>query len=381
VTHAAIVHELRRRRRKKRAGRGLAATSFMMARNLRKGRTVPVVIGLVCALAAGCAGGVAPVALGTDGAAGSDASNGAAGSDASDVAADRDDAADAGIDATDAGRTDAALRPVVKVMTFNLRHGDAPDGEDAWELRKPLAFDVFNRHEADFVGTQEGVDSQLVDIDRAVVGYARIGVARTDGAKKGEYSAIYYRTARFTVESSGTFWLSDTPEVPGSTSWGNTIPRICTWGHFIDKATGYGLYLFNVHLDHVSQPSREKGVALMMKRAAARLKAEHPLIVTGDFNAGEENLAIRFMKGEATVDAAPNPLPLVDSFRALYPDETAVRTSAGFGSGATTGAKIDYIFIGPGTTATAAMIDRANVAGRYPSDHYPVTGTLSLPSQ
>jgi endonuclease/exonuclease/phosphatase family metal-dependent hydrolase len=119
----------------------------------------------------------------------------------------------------------------------------------------------------------------------------------------------------------------------------------------------------------------------MMKRAAARPVAGDPVIVTGDFNAGEENLAIRFMKGQATVDDAPNPLPLIDSFRALYPDETAVRTSAGFGSGATTGAKIDYVFMGAGTTATAAEIDRTNVAGRYPSDHYPVTATLRLPPQ
>jgi endonuclease/exonuclease/phosphatase family metal-dependent hydrolase len=364
-------------------------------------RGVPLTIGLVTLLVGGCAGDGGSAApdmdaaatdvffdVFIDDAAARDANEAPAADAASpaDAASSADagspaDAVDAAspADAGGADRPDAAGPAVVKVMSFNLRHGDAPDGENAWELRKPLVFDVFKRHAPDLVGTQEGVDPQLVDLDGALPGYRRIGVARNDGVKKGEYSAIYYRVERFAVDSSGTFWLSDTPEVPGSKSWGNTLPRICTWGHFTDKATGDGLYVFNVHLDQTSQPSREKGVALMMKRAAERPLTGDPVIVTGDFNAGEDNLAVRFMKGEALVDGARNPLPLVDSFRALYPDETQVRTSAGFSGGSAVGAKIDYIFMGPGQTALTAQIDRTNVDGRYPSDHYPVTATIRLP--
>jgi len=279
-----------------------------------------------------------------------------------------------------AGGPTEPAQPTLKVMTFNIRYGTAPDGDNAWSIRKPLAFDVFTRQDADLVGVQEALDAQLVDIDGAVPGYARVGVGRDDGMKKGEYSAIYYLSARFDVESSGTFWFSDTPEVPGSKSWGNDIPRICTWAHLIEKQTGYGLYQFNVHLDHMSQPSREKSVALLMKRAAERPVTADPLIVTGDFNAGEENLATLFMKGEAMVDGASNPLPLVDSFRAMYPDEDEVKTAHGF-SGGSIGGKIDYVYMAPGQEALAAEIDRTSVDGRYPSDHYPVTGTLRLPAK
>lgn len=271
------------------------------------------------------------------------------------------------------------MQPVLKVMSFNIRYNTEEDGEDAWDLRKPLTYDVFTRQQADLVGVQEALNGQLLDIDGAVSGYQRIGVGRNDGETSGEYSAIYYASERFEVESSGTFWFSDTPEVPGSTSWGNSIPRICTWGHFTDTATGYGVYLFNVHLDHQSQPSREKSAALLMQRAAGRAVASDPVIVTGDFNADEENVAIHFMKGEAMVDGASNPLPMVDSFRALYPDETQVRTAHGFNGGAD-GPKIDFVFMGPDQTALAAEIDRTNVEGRYPSDHYPITATLQLPA-
>ncbi|HEX2878550.1 MAG TPA: endonuclease/exonuclease/phosphatase family protein, partial [Polyangiaceae bacterium] len=152
-----------------------------------------------------------------------------------------------------------------------------------------------------------------------------------------------------------------------------------TWGHFTDTETGYGVYLFNVHLDHQSQPSREKSVALLMQRAAERPIAADPVIVTGDFNADEENAAIQFMKGQALVDGVSNPLPLVDSFRSLYPDETQVRTGHSF-NGGTDGPKIDFVFMGPGQIALAAEIDHSNTDGRYPSDHFPVTATLQLPA-
>ena len=105
-----------------------------------------------------------------------------------------------------------------------------------------------------------------------------------------------------------------------------------------------------------------------------------PFIITGDFNAGEENLATLYMQGKGLVGGAANPLPLVDSFRAVYPDEDEVKTAHGF-SGGSTGGKIDYVYMSAGQMALAAEIDRTSVDGRYPSDHYPVTGTLQLPAR
>lgn len=272
----------------------------------------------------------------------------------------------------------AAVELELKAMSFNLRYGTADDGDNAWALRQDLTFDVFTRQDADVIGIQEGLDQQLKDIDAAVSGYARLGVGRNDGKTKGEYSAIYYRSSRFDVEASGTFWFSDTPEVIGSMTWGNELPRICTWAHFIDKATGYGFYHFNVHLDAYVQAAREKSVVLLMQRVVARPVATDPAIVTGDFNAGEDNLASRYMRGAGAIEGQESPLPLVDSFRVLFPNETEVLTAHGF-KGGTKGAKIDYVYLLPGTTALAAEIDRTHDGVRYPSDHYPVAATLRFP--
>lgn len=265
----------------------------------------------------------------------------------------------------------------LKVLTFNVRYANAGDGLNAWPNRRDMVYRLLRELDADVAGLQEVLFSQLQDLDAALPAYRRLGVGRDDGRTAGEFSAILYRAARFDVESSGNFWFSDTPEVPGSRSWGNVTTRICTWARLVDKATGRAHYIYNVHLDNVSQLSREKSVQLLMKRIAERQVATDPFLVTGDFNAGETDVAIRFMKGTAPIEALPNPLPLVDSFRQLYPDATAVGTFHSF-AGGTAGAKIDFIFTRPLDRTLAAAIILKQENGRYPSDHHPVSATVSF---
>ena len=92
--------------------------------------------------------------------------------------------------------------------------------------------------------------------------------------------------------------------------------------------------MFNTHLDHIAQLSREKGMALIMSRLSGR-KYQDPIILTGDFNSGENNAVVYYLKGERQLDAASNglsknPLPLVDTFRLLHKDASDVRTAHGF---------------------------------------------------
>ena len=150
------------------------------------------------------------------------------------------------------------------VMSFNIRLGIANDGEDHWTKRREQLFALLREQRADVVGLQEAMHFQLEEIVRAVPGYDWVGVGRSDGRQAGEYSAILYRTARLTPRRSDTFWFSDTPTVPGSMSWGNRYERICTWAYFEDRE-GPAFYAYNVHLDHESQPSRERSADLLMR--------------------------------------------------------------------------------------------------------------------
>jgi len=256
-------------------------------------------------------------------------------------------------------------------MTFNIRYGTADDGPDHWEKRKDLLFETIKQYGPDVIGMQEALRFQLDQIERAIGGYVEIGNGR-EGGTKGEYSAILYAKDRFRVESSGTFWLSSTPEKV-SNDWGNANIRICTWGRLVETASQQAFYLFNTHLDHVSQPSREKGVRLIARRIHSRAHTD-PFVLTGDFNAGEDNPAIQYLKGTDTKEEVV-PIPLVDTFRVLHPDETNVGTFHGF-KGTITGPKIDFIFTPSNTRVVDAAILHTNRDGRYPSDHFPVTARL-----
>ena len=255
----------------------------------------------------------------------------------------------------------------LRVMSFNIRYGTADDAENHWEKRRDIVFDLLRRQRSDVIGLQEALRFQLDELLKALPEYAVVGVGRDDGKAAGEHCAILYRKSRFLMQENGTFWLSDTPEVPGSKSWGNRITRICTWARLIDRQMGRGLYVYNVHLDHESQPSRECSVRLLLERMRSRQKAE-PILLLGDLNAGEENPATRFLTSQLD-------FPLVDTFRVRRSDASDVGTFHAF-RGVTSGAKIDYVFTSLDFYVLDAQIVRDNRQGRYPSDHFPVTARL-----
>lgn len=262
----------------------------------------------------------------------------------------------------------APERAPLTVMTFNIRYGTANDGENRWALRKDQLFELVKDQNADLIGLQEALDFQIDEIVAANSMYGVIGVGRDDGARKGEYAAILFRRDRFQVSDAGTFWFSDTPNVIASKSWGNRITRICTWARLVDR-DGRALWHFNVHLDHESQPSRERSAQLLRKRIDERPFPSEPVVVTGDFNAGEKNPAVASMTAGGT---------LVDTFRVVHADEQTVGTFTGFDVTKTTGEKIDYVFAPAGTHVMRAEIIRTARGGRAPSDHFPVVAQIQF---
>jgi len=258
------------------------------------------------------------------------------------------------------------------VMSFNIRYGTADDGEHRWDRRRALLFDLLRAEDADLIGLQEALAFQIDEILAAVPGYGVVGVGRDDGRRAGELSPILFRLDRFQVAAAGTFWLSDTPEVIASRSWGNTIPRICTWARLVDRA-GRAVWHFNVHFDHQSQPSRERSTQLLLARIDARPEVDEPVIVTGDFNAGEDNPAVTLL-----TRAAAGPPRFADTFRVRHPDEAEVGTFTGFDPARTAGEKIDYVFAPPTADVLDARIVRTVRDGRLPSDHFPVVARIRV---
>ncbi len=261
------------------------------------------------------------------------------------------------------------------LMTFNIRYGTANDGDNSWDKRRGLVFDVLTERGPDVVGLQEALSFQLDEIERRLPQYAQVGVGRDDGALSGEFSSILYLDERFHLGESGTFWLSETPDVIASKHWGNAITRICTWARLVDRRTGEAFYVYNTHWDHRSQESREKAAELIRKKISERTHQD-PVVIMGDFNAGESNPAI------ATITAKDDSgVSFADTFRLVHPEAEQVGTFNGF-KGDADGEKIDHIFVEQREWLTVevreAMIDRFNDDGRYPSDHTPVLARVKI---
>lgn len=316
----------------------------------------------------------------------------------------------------EAGPTSPTPQAVVadlNVMSFNIRYGTANDGEDRWEKRRGLVMDVIRASSPDVLGLQEALRFQIDEIRKEFPEYAEVGVGRDDGKTKGEYSAVLYRTPRLKLAGegpmySGTFWFSDTPEKVASKTWGNGITRICSWCVLVDATSGKRFAVYNLHLDHQSEPSRQKSGELLANRLVDRSPdAKVPTIVTGDFNCGEDSFAIGVLTGskplrrpegshrEGAGDLRITDGPemrvgpeLVDTFRVVHPMEANVRTFHAFkgvtdttGKGGPQGAlteKIDFVLVDDKWTVLEAAIDRTSREGRYPSDHFPVTAKVRL---
>ena len=261
----------------------------------------------------------------------------------------------------------------IDALSFNIRFDTSKDGENAWPKRKEMVGQWVKSESPDVIGLQEALRHQIDDIKKVATAYSEYGVGRDDGKSRGEHCTILYLKKRFSLDKSdcGTFWFSDTPEKVASKSWGNEIPRICTWARFIEKKTEKGFYVYNVHYDHRSQPSRLGASELIIQRISKRKRPNEPIILMGDFNASENNPAIKIFKDE--------PLNLVDTFRVVKPDEKMVKTFHGFGGGSFSGGKIDHVFMLPkmGKVSSAEIV-RFNKEKRYLSDHYPVRAKLSF---
>ncbi len=256
----------------------------------------------------------------------------------------------------------------LNVMTYNLRYAST-NPPNAWPERRPLMTKLIRELAPDVMGTQEGVYSQLKDIAAELPDYEWIGLGR-EGGSRGEFMAVFYRKARLEPLAYDHFWLSDTPEVMGSTTWGNTNRRMVTWIKFRDRVTGAEFYHFNTHFDHQVQLAREKSAELLRKRVEA-LGTTLPVILTGDFNAAAgDNKAYDLLTGEKFFTdawlAAPERhgegFATFNNFKAAVP----------------TGERIDWIL-----TRGGVQVDRAETViyarpGEFPSDHYPVIVKLRL---
>lgn len=258
----------------------------------------------------------------------------------------------------------------IKVMTYNVRY--AANDAHPWLSRRPVVKAMLKEIAPDIIGTQEGLYHQIKEIANDSPDYAWIGTGR-DGGSRGEFMAIFYKKERFEPLEYEHFWLSDTPEVVGSSTWGNQNIRMVTWVKFLDRLSNHQFYFWNTHLDHVSQTAREKSASLIVQRVNA-LKTTLPIILTGDFNA-----PARANKTYDILTADGYGGDFSDTwFSALKREGNDVSTFHGYKPATPNGAHIDWILARNKVSALETSVVTFEQEGKYPSDHFPVVAVLKL---
>jgi len=250
----------------------------------------------------------------------------------------------------------------LKVMTYNIRLDLKSDGANAWDNRKDFFTAQIGFYEPDVFGVQEARPNQVLDIAKALPEYNHAGVGR-DGNNTGEASNIFYKKERFQLKDSGTFWLSETPDVV-SKGWDAAYNRVCTYVLLKDKKRKKQFWFFNTHLDNVGVTARRKGIELILSRMKEMNTSNLPVIFTGDLNSEPNDPLIQYLKTQLTDThevSMHKPFGPSGSFNDFKHDQPVTML-------------IDYIFISQNSpflvNKYAILSDSKDL--RYPSDHLPV---------
>lgn len=260
----------------------------------------------------------------------------------------------------------------LNVMTFNIRYNTKNDSLNAWPYRKDNAASQVSFHNIHILGVQEALHDQIMDLSQSLTKYKYTGVGRDDGKTKGEYSAIFYDTTRLKLIESSTFWLSLTPEVPGSKGWDANITRIVTWAKFRDVLNKKTFFFFNTHFDHIGQEARRES-AKLIKQRVKDIAGTGQVIITGDFNAYPSAEPIKIL-----VDANDKDRFIDTKAVSITPHYGPQGTFNGFAAKERDNEPIDFIFIkGKWKVLQHATLSQT-WGGRFSSDHFPVFARLSF---
>ena len=283
----------------------------------------------------------------------------------------------------------------LRVGSYNVRNSNGDKNTDnAWSLRKADVAALVKSLDLDAFGLQEVLPDQADYLRGELPSYKMAGVHRDDGDRRGEAVPVFYRADRFAALTNGTFWLSLTPDVPGSISWGAACTRICSWVLLRDRQTGLCLCFANTHTDHESAEARLEGMRLIIRRMGEFAPPGTPIVFTGDHNCYETDppsVEMAEVLDNAMLVCETAPQGPWRSFNGWTWREDEVtcaetlhltpsqRNSSSFTSQA--GSRIDYIYVSRGVRVKCFATHGAPRPGLhlYPSDHFPISATLEIP--
>lgn len=254
------------------------------------------------------------------------------------------------------------------VATCNIRYA-TEDAHNSWSERLPLLAETIQRSGPAILGTQEGWEWQLRELESALPEH-RIVDDNRYWMEERMYPSLFVRQGLATGRS-GDVWLSQTPDRPGSRSFGSIYPRLMCWTEVLLDSRPPALFA-NLHLDHLSPETRSKQVEVALTALAQIATAEQPICLMGDFNDPPNGDVARTI-----IRRSPKlGLHFYDPWKALDLPESA--SYHGFGTTDESWARIDWILLSDHFSCRRIDLLRDSRPPLYPSDHYPVAASVRL---
>lgn len=259
--------------------------------------------------------------------------------------------------------------PDLHVMTFNIRRRLqklSAASPDLWETRKPLVERLLQRERPSVLGVQEALPDQALAVGEALgTQYRMLGYGRSKD-RSGEGCPLFYDTDRLTLIDWRQSALSDRPDTPGSTSWGNAVPRVVVIAHLADRETGTEFLVLNTHFDHLSRRSRIRSAVALDAVVAER---GLPSLLTGDFNTGEWTKPYLALTDDGMFrDTWPAARWRLSPEWGTFPNYREPRHDR---------KRIDWILATPDVQVDRVGINVARENG-WPSDHAPVQAVVRI---
>lgn len=258
--------------------------------------------------------------------------------------------------------------PTLNICSFNIRYDNPKDGEHNWKHRKDKVANLIQYYEADVIGMQEVLKSQLDDLEQFLPEYQWVGVGRDDGKEAGEYSPVFFRKDKFKLLEQATFWLSETCDQAGTMGWDAVCNRVVTWVKLQEQTSNQVFYLFNTHFDHRGETARLES-ARLLNRKIKKITGDTPSLITGDFNCSTESAPYQVLtenlKDALTISQTPHYGQLCTYNGFKVPTEDC-------------GRRIDFVFIKGAVEVLKHAILTDSWGGKFPSDHFPVLAKVQL---
>ncbi len=253
------------------------------------------------------------------------------------------------------------------LITCNIRFDNPADGAHAWKNRRDYLIQTLLKYNPSLIATQEGRFHQINELNNSLQSFEIIDQHRSWIGER-MYPTLFAKQGAFEHLASGDLWLSETPEVAGSISFSSTFPRLMTWTKIQIKGSEERILIVNTHLDHVKQETRIEQVKVLVTQINRLREQTTSLIIMGDFNDSPDGAVMKIISRE---------FPFLNDAWKLFNSHEESSHHA-FKGEIQNGSRIDWILIDQKFSVQSCSMDKSNLNGLYPTDHFPVICQIKI---